>query len=87
MQNYQVTIGVENKDMSDLNARFVLEARETVVSRTLSEYALASFSSLSFGQSPVLAYQFGSTAVTPSTHTIQYEMQKQGLYTLQVRLI
>lgn len=84
MQSYQVIIEVESGETSELNAHFVMEARETVVTRTISEYALASFSSLSFSQSPVFAYQFSSSAVTSSTHIIQYQMQKQGLYTLQV---
>lgn len=85
--DYRVSIGMDNAEMKDLKAVFVLEARETLFTRTISEYALASFSNLSFGQNPQLAYQFSSSPIAPNTHVIHYNMQRQGLYTLNVPLI
>ena len=87
LENYQVMIGMDNAEMKDLNAKFVLEARETIFTRTISEYALASFSNLAFRQNPQLAYQFASSPIAANTHVIHYSMQRQGLYTLNVRRI
>lgn len=81
---YQVTIKLNTQAATPLNALFLLEARKTVEVRTVSEYSLASFSSLLFDSNPILTYQFISSESSPTSHVINYKLLKQGLYTLKV---
>ena len=82
--NYETQVTVATAPQRAPIALFVMEARETVTPRTISEFALASFDNFQFSSSPVLSYQFVSTPISSSVHSIPYNIPKQGLFTLEV---